>query len=230
MDILGVRVDNLARAEVLKKINLFLKEPKFHQVTTINPEFILAAQKDVEFKNILNAANLNLADGFGLKLAFWKKGERLKARMAGADLLPEILRIAQAQKLGVFLAINKDGLSSLEEVKNALEARFEGLEVSGNELSKSERNLNIDKGEILLCNFGAPDQEKFLKSVKSDRIRLAIGVGGSFDFLTGKVRRAPLWMRQIGLEWLWRFIQQPRRFRRIWNAVVMFPIKIIALK
>lgn len=225
-----MRVDNLTKAEVLEKIGLFLGEPKFHQIATVNPEFILHAQQDTNFKKILNATDLNVADGFGLNLAFWKKGERLKARIAGADLLLDILKIAQAQKLSVFLAINKDGLYSLEEVKSALEGQFEGLEVVGQELLKSERNLDIDKGEILLCNFGAPDQEKFLKSVKSDTIRLAIGVGGSFDFLTGKLKRAPRWMRQIGLEWLFRLIQQPRRFKRIWNAVVIFPIKILFSK
>lgn len=228
--ILGVRVDNLTRAEVLEKINLFLDEPRTHQVATVNPEFILQARRDEDFKNILNSTDLNLADGFGLNLAFWKKGERLRARMAGADFMLDILQIAQARKLRVFLAINKDGLSSLEGVKNALESRFEGLEADGKELSKSERNLDIDNYDILLCNFGAPDQEKFIKSLKSARIRLAIGVGGSFDFLTGKLQRAPLWMRRIGLEWLFRLVQQPRRIKRIWNAVIIFPLKVIFSK
>jgi len=86
---------------------------------------------------------------------------------------------------------------------------------------------------IVFANFGAPYQEKFLnslKSAKNSKMRLVMGVGGSFDYLTGKIRRAPVFTRKIGLEWLWRLIQQPRRIKRIWNAVIIFPIKIIFQK
>lgn len=230
MEILGVRVDNLDKNEILARVSIFLQSGKFHQVATVNPEFILTAQQDEEFKNILNSCDLNIADGAGLELACWKNGERLRARLAGADLLPEVLKIAQAQKLRVFVAINDDGLSHLEEVIEAVRADFEGLDVHGAELGKYSRNYAIDNADILFCNYGAPDQEKFIKSVKSDTIRLAIGVGGSFEYLTGKLKRAPVWMRNCGLEWLWRLMQQSRRWRRIWSAVVVFPIRILFSK
>jgi N-acetylglucosaminyldiphosphoundecaprenol N-acetyl-beta-D-mannosaminyltransferase len=78
-----------------------------------------------------------------------------------------------------------------------------------------------------MCNFGAPWQEFFIRSQKNDIIKIGIGVGGTFDFWTGKVKRAPIFLRKIGLEWMWRLIQQPKRMRRIFRAVIIFPIRVI---
>lgn len=238
MEILGVRIDNLSKAEILEKIKYFLKEEKFHQIATINPEFILEAQKDTEFKNILNNCDLNIADGMGIRFAFLKKGEKLKYRMAGADLLDEILKIANENNLSIFLAANKGGLSSWEETAKVIHQAYPTIKVSGVNLGKNYskeknyelRNMNY---EIVICNFGAPFQEKFIYSLRNqkyDKIRLTIGVGGSFDYLTGKMKRAPIFMRNLGLEWLWRLIQQPSRMSRIFNATIIFPIKIIMNK
>jgi N-acetylglucosaminyldiphosphoundecaprenol N-acetyl-beta-D-mannosaminyltransferase len=109
--------------------------------------------------------------------------------------------------------------------------------VGGEDLANNELDWNvkshISQYNIILVNFGAPEQEQFIYSLKGQenaKIKLAIGVGGSFDFLTGKVKRAPAWMRSIGLEWLFRLIQQPNRWKRIWNAVVIFPIKVLFSK
>jgi N-acetylglucosaminyldiphosphoundecaprenol N-acetyl-beta-D-mannosaminyltransferase len=234
MEILGVRVDNLTRDEVLEKINLFLDEEKFHQIATVNPEFVLEAQKNLEFKNILNSTSLNVADGVGLNLAFWKKGGKLKYRMTGVELMDEIIKIAQARNLSVFVACLDRGLSDQKAVKTALEGQFEGLKVGGADIDPiSGYNDEIKQYNIVFVNFGAPEQEKFISSLKNQKdskIRLAIGVGGSFDYITGKLKRAPKWMRQVGLEWLFRLIQQPHRIKRIRNAVIIFPIKILFSK
>ncbi len=254
MDILGIRVDNLGRKEIFEKIEDFLAEEKFHQIATINPEFILHAQKDAEFKKILNNCDLNIADGVGIKFAFWRYGEKLKARIAGADLFWEILRMANDGGLGVFLAANKSGLSSWEETRDAILKIYPNIKILGaninchserSEESRSDSTSSIStrsfadaqddknkisEADIVFVNFGAPYQEKFIYSLKSQKygkIKLAMGVGGSFDFWVGKLRRAPLRMRQIGLEWLFRLIQQPRRIKRIFNAVIVFPIKIL---
>jgi len=89
-EILGIRIDNLTKIEIQQKVESFLTGDKFHQIATINPEFILAAQENMEFKNILNSCDLNIADGFGIKLAFWRYGKFLKYRMAGIDLMNNI--------------------------------------------------------------------------------------------------------------------------------------------
>ncbi len=234
MKILGVRIDNLEKREILEKIEYFLGEDKFHQIATINPEFILEAQNNLKFKNILNGCALNIADGFGIKCAFWRFGKHLKTRMAGADLLQEILKIAEQKKLKIFLAINKNGLSKFEEVKKTILDIYPSLQIEGVDLDENTDFHSLFTGRrFLFCNFGAPYQEIFLDSQKNAKIRLAMGVGGSFDFLTGKSRRAPVFMRIIGLEWLWRLFQpQPwehkkKRLKRIWKAVAVFPIKVI---
>ncbi|NTW27289.1 MAG: WecB/TagA/CpsF family glycosyltransferase [Candidatus Moranbacteria bacterium] len=242
MQILGVRIDNFSKKEILEKIEFFLSEEKIHQISTVNPEFILRAQKDAEFRSILNKAELNVADGVGIWYAFLRKRKHLESRIAGIDLMQEILQIADRKRLDVFLAIHKNGLSSFAEIKKVLNEKYPNIEVSGDDIDprKSKKMLAAIDHSIVFCNFGFPMQEKFINTLKNrqnsglqlsglqGKIRIAMGVGGSFDFVTGKILRAPLWMQKIGLEWLWRFVQEPRyRFKRIANAVIVFPIKII---
>ncbi|HAR99702.1 MAG: Glycosyl transferase, WecB/TagA/CpsF family [Candidatus Moranbacteria bacterium GW2011_GWC2_37_73] len=242
MQILGVRIDNFSKKEILEKIEFFLNEENLHQIATVNPEFILRAQKDLEFKNILNKSDLNVADGVGIWYAFLRYGGRLKNRIAGVDLMDMILKMADEKNLSLFLAIHKNGLSSFDEIKKVLNEKYPNIEVFGGDID-SRRNKkiipNVDQ-TLVLCNFGFPAQEKFINLLKNKqnsslqlnscrgKIRLAIGVGGSFDFVTGKISRAPHWMQKIGLEWLWRFAQEPKyRFKRIINAVIVFPIRVL---
>lgn len=266
--ILGVKIDNLSKEEILKKVEFFLSDSQFHQIATVNPEFIIRAGEDPEFKNILNNCYLNIADGSGIKLAFWRYGKKLKCRMAGIDLMLEILKLASQRNLKVFLAASSRGLSSWELTRDSINKMYPSLEISGanTDIKKPYSEPVTMNQELVFCNFGTSYQEKFLNSLKSaknglpphlcqnknyvtgnfkeennfteniglqeqrcrGKIRLAMGVGGSFDYLTGKVPRAPEFMRQIGLEWLFRLIIEPRyRFKRIWNAVVIFPIKVI---
>jgi len=229
MEILGTTIDNLTREEILAQIKIFLDEPKFHQIATVNPEFILEAEKNSEFHSVLQNCNLRVADGFGIVLAGLLQGKYI-ARFPGADLLEEILFLANNKKLSVYLAVKKNGLSSYEAVKRIVSKRYTELEISGSDIdSRDIGNWKLEIGNyaIALCNFGAPEQEIFLNNLKDQKnIRLTMGVGGSFDYLTGKQKRAPWWLQSIGLEWLWRFIQQPQRWHRIWNAVVLFPFYV----
>ncbi len=263
VNILGVKIDNLTKQEISERISGFLNDGNFHQVATANPEFILKAQRDDEFKNILNQCDLSVADGFGIKCAFWRFGKHLKARITGIDLAQEILKVASEKNLKIFLAANSGGLSSWEETAKSIKKTYPDLEINGVNLDYEECHfgLNQESREILngtdivFCNFGAPYQEKFLNSLKNGtpphlyekfsnnsfcnnasnlqnqrcggKIGLAVGVGGSFDFITGKIKRAPASMRKIGLEWLWRLIQQPRRIKRIFNTVIIFPIRVL---
>lgn len=264
MEILGIKVDNLSKQEILEKTESFLSDGKFHQIATINSEFILAAQKDEEFKDILNNCTLNIADSMGIKFAFWWMKDKLKYRMTGADLMQEILKLANEKNLSVFLAVNKNGLSSYEETRDALSEKYPKVEFSGENIDPKNCHMShFTCHGALLCNFGAPYQEKFINSVKNDSpphlsvglsddttgvtfendnlnsnfdlrpqrcggiLGVAMGVGGSFDYATGKLKRAPQIMRILGLEWLWRLILQPKRWKRIWKAVIIFPIKVI---
>lgn len=229
MNILGVRIDNLDKKEISQRVENFLLEEKFHQIATVNPEFILEAQKNVEFKKILNDCDLNIADGMGIGLAFWRYRKKLRYRLAGADLLEKILRMANRRDLSVFLAANERGLSNWQETKEAVLKRYPNLIIDGDDIDSKNDFYQIlsSSCQIVFCNFGAPNQELFLRRQKNDRIRLAVGVGGSFEYITGKIRRAPRFWRFFGLEWFWRLILQPKRWRRIFRAVIVFPIKII---
>ena len=232
MKILGVKIDNLARQEILEKVEFFLDSNGMHQIATINPEFLLKAQKDAEFRNILNKTDLNVADGIGIYFAFLRFGKKLKARITGVDLIEDILQLAEKKKMSIFLVGDKKGLSSWQETRDIILEKYPRLEIAGIDLgTKSPRGDLVPNADIVFCALGAPRQEKFihsLKSSKSAKIRLAIGVGGSFDFLTRKVRRAPKFLRKVGLEWLWRLIQEPKyRAKRIFSAVIIFPIRVI---
>jgi len=240
--ILGVRIDNLNRREILEKTAFFLSEKKFHQIATVGPEFVLLAQKDEKFRDILNRCDLNVADGVGIWFAFIRYFSFLKTRFTGVDLMMKILKMAEKRGLGVFLAARKDGLSSWKETRDAILKIYPKLNIAGENYDISviaseawqsrADNFGIassqtPRKDILFCNFGAPHQEYFINSVKNDTIRLAMGVGGSFDFLTGKIKRAPKILRRFGFEWLWRLFQQPNRWKRIFRAAVVFPIKVI---
>jgi len=238
-NVLGVRIDNLSYAEIIKKIKKFLTDSDFHQIVTVNPEFVLEAQKNYPFKQILNQSNLNIADGVGIKLAFYYLGIKLKQRLAGVDLMIEILKIASVKKIPLFLVINQEGLSSFKEIRSAILRLYPQLKINGITISKKTdlslyKKLSFSLPTILFCNLGAPDQEFFINFQKNANIKLAMGVGGSFDFLTGKVKRAPIFMRQIGLEWFWRIFQQKqnrwKRIERILRAVLVFPFQVISKK
>lgn len=242
MEILGVRIDNFSKKEILEKIGFFLTEDKFHQIATVNPEFILRAQNDNEFRGILNKSDLNVADGVGIWYAFLFRGQKLKSRTPGIDLMQEILEIANRRSLSLFLAIHRNGLSSFEEIKKVLNEKYPHIKIKGRDIDprKSKKLIGDVDSDIVFCNFGFPMQEKFVNLLKNKRnsslqlmgsrgkIRLAMGVGGSFDFVTGKIKRAPFQMQKLGLEWLWRLFQEPRyRFKRIVNAVIVFPVRIL---
>jgi len=233
MKILGVRIDNLTEKEIFCKIKNFLEEEKFHQIATINPEFVLQAQRNQQFRDILNKCNLNVADGIGIWWAFLRYGKFLRHRLAGSDLIYDILKMAEGKNLKVFLAINKYGLSNFSEIKHSLLERSFKLCIEGLDVDPGSFNdfPQINDDSILLCNFGAPSQEIFINSQKNAKIRLAMGVGGAFDFMTGKIIRAPLFVRKIGLEWFWRLLFQPQgkliRLKRILNAIIIFPVKIL---
>ncbi|MFZ1720406.1 MAG: WecB/TagA/CpsF family glycosyltransferase, partial [Candidatus Moraniibacteriota bacterium] len=131
MRILGVEIDNLSRTEIISRVDRFLDEPKFHQIATVNPEFLVEADRNPEFRNVLNQCDMRVADGFGIALVSFFRGEKLKCRFPGADLMEEILRMADEKNLSVYLAVRADGLSSYGEIKSVLLGKYPGLQIGG---------------------------------------------------------------------------------------------------
>ena len=232
INILGVQLNNLSKAEALNKVKEYLVGAGQHQIVTPNPEIILAASRDREFFNILNRADLAVADGVALKFAAWLKGKNL-VRIAGADLTQELLSLAEQAGKKVVIFNWRDGLSRREEISRALADKYSKLAVLVVDIGRQEPvdfiQANAFAPEIIFCTLGFPFQEKFIfyNLPNLPTAKIGLGVGGSFDFLTGKLPRAPLWLRRIGLEWLWRLIKQPRRWKRIVKAVIIFPIKFL---
>jgi len=240
INILGVDVAKVRRREFLRIAADYLDQTeRQYFIVTPNPEIILKATADEEFFYILQKADLALADGTGLFFAALIQGHFLR-RIPGSDATLDILKIAQKNKYKVAVIKDDTSLSSAEEIDKALQNKFPGLPVLILTVSNENQNptptpnqldvLNEFQPRIVFAAFGAPAQEKFiyhnLKKIPS--ARLAIGIGGSFDFLTGKIRRAPKLFRRFGVEWLWRLALEPkRRIRRIFNAVVVFPSKVM---
>ena len=222
-------IDALPKEDILSQLRTNLSNPSFFRISTVGPEFLLRAREDEKFKKNLLKADLRVADGFGITLAGWLFGRHIE-RFPGADLLHEILKETENRNFSVFLAVKKGGLSSLDEIQVALLKKYPKLKVTGREFDiTANHRVSVVDSSVVFCNFGAPDQEYFLESLRgrSRSVRLAMGVGGAFDFLTGKLPRAPRAFRLFGFEWLWRLFLQPKRWRRAWRAAVVFPAAIL---
>jgi len=231
INILGINVNNLKKNQALKKIEEFLSGEKQRQIATINPEMILAATgHDEEFFYILNRVDLSLPDGVGLKIAGWFMGANL-ARVTGADLVKDILALAQKQGKRIAIFNWRGGLSKEEDINLALKKQYPGLKAKVVDVGRQEQpdfnEINSFAPGIIFCTLGAPYQEKFIfhSLPELPSVKIGLGVGGAFDFLTGEIKRAPKMLRLLGLEWLWRLYKQPKRWKRIYNAVMVFPYK-----
>lgn len=253
MTVFGVCIDDYTRKEIISHIEEYLSSDTFHQIATINPEFLLRARKNEVFQHTLNACDLRIPDGVGIKVAAHIL--QMKCRFTdlfshsrnlcliphtqqlsvypGIDLMWKTLAIANQRGLSVFLVANKFGLSMWEDAAIEIKKEYPDLKVDGINMDPdaidSLDSIILSPYNLVFCNFGAPQQEYFLsrlRDAKMSSIRVTIGVGGSFDYISGKVKRAPRWMQICGLEWFYRLMKQPLRFFRIIRAVILFPLLI----
>ncbi len=231
--ILGVPISVLSPKDLDYEIRRLLQRRRAHIVTP-NPEFLLLAQKDQEFFSVLTKADLAIPDGIGLKFAAWLKGVNPR-RYSGANLVLYLLQLADHKHLRVAVANWNKGLSSDSEILQSIKNSYPHLKTFIFSLDREKplydvKRLRAFQPDLVFVALGAPQQDIFihnrlLKDISS--IRIAMGVGGSFDFLTGKIKRAPKLIQKLGFEWLWRLLKQPWRIKRIWNAVVVFPLAVI---
>lgn len=227
MEILGVKIDNLDIEEVLERVDGFLNDGRQHYCVTLNPEFLVKAQKDSQFKDIINQADLSVPDGIGLILASWILGQPIKKRVVGVNLMERICQRAVQANWPVLLVGAEQGVA--EKVAANLRKKYSGLNV---EILGAVPQQGAAPKSILFVALGAPKQEKWIvKNLKQmPSVKLALGVGGAFDFISGRARRAPKLVQKVGLEWFWRFSHQPRRVKRIYDAVIKFPLLVIKSK
>jgi N-acetylglucosaminyldiphosphoundecaprenol N-acetyl-beta-D-mannosaminyltransferase len=243
----GITIANISLAEVISKLTEFRRAGGKHMVVTANPEIMLEAKRNPQYQKILKQASLVVPDGFGLILASYLLGQPLtRGRVTGVDLTREIIKNSGEQGYTVFLAgstidvLNKTTLYFKSNYKNinivgkysALTHPLHADKLLGRQLLVHEseeliRLINYANPDVLLLAFGHPKQEFWLaEHINELSIKIGIGVGGTFDYLSGTVRRAPIIFQVLGLEWLFRLINEPQRWRRIYNAVVVFPLAV----
>lgn len=216
-----MRVDCLDAQGALAQIDAFAGSGRLHLVATVNPEFVMQAQRHPAFARVLETADLCLPDGAGVVWAARRQGCALTAAVAGVDLVEPIAAMCARRGLRLFLLGAQPGVA--EELAGKLAAAHPGLAVAahagGPDASYDADTLELlerHRADVLLVAYGAPAQELWIDRLR-DRLRVsvAMGVGGAFDYLTGRVPRAPSWMRRAGLEWLHRLARQPWRIRRM---------------
>lgn len=221
--ILDVPVNSITYENWLQEIDRWIREGGgARHVCTVNPEFIMIAQNDPIFFAILQRAAICVPDGVGLLWASRHLGAPLPGRVTGSDGVPYIARHAAERGWKVFFLGAAPGVA--EKAAAILQERFRGLIVAGthggNPSASDEDRIvelvNSSGADILLVAYGAPGQDKWIaRNLPRLQVSMAMGVGGSLDFVAGVIPRAPHWMRQRGLEWLYRLLRQPWRWRRM---------------
>lgn len=220
VEILGVRVDRVDEAEAKNRAEALLSG-RSHYIITPNPEFVVYAQDDPEFRSIINQADLAIADGVGLIWASRFLGKPLPARIPGTNLAKDLVQYAAQSGKSVFFLGGREGVGEAaagEMKKDYPKLRVVGVwEGEAGEKGDTVARRKVGKGrvDLLLVAFGHPRQEYWIhRNLSKLDVGVAMGIGGAFDFWSGRARRAPEVMQRLGLEWLFRLLTQPWRIKR----------------
>jgi N-acetylglucosaminyldiphosphoundecaprenol N-acetyl-beta-D-mannosaminyltransferase len=220
-EILGVRVDDATYADLLAKVDEFVASGQPHQVVTVNTEMLVAAHDDLKLAQMLNGGDLNVADSVGVLLASRLLGCPLKRRVTGSDGIHELARHSANRGYRVFLLGAAPGVA--ERTAQRLQAEHRELQVVGTHAGSPNQDdsevvisrIKAVSPDLLLVAYGVPAEERWIATYgECLGVPVMMGVGGTFDFIAGVIPRAPTWMRKAGLEWLYRLIREPWRWRR----------------
>jgi N-acetylglucosaminyldiphosphoundecaprenol N-acetyl-beta-D-mannosaminyltransferase len=217
--LMGCQIDNLSMDETLCKVEGLIRSGQPHQHVVVNVDKLVKASRDPELRRIINNCALVNVDGVPVLWAARLLGKPLKERVAGVDLFEALMRRAGEKGWRVFL------LGAREEVVRAVaetyRRKYPRLVLAGwrngywkgaAEEAAVVEDIRASHADLLFVAISSPQKEQFLGRYQAEmRIPFAMGVGGTFDVAIGRVRRAPLWMQKAGLEWFYRFLQEPRR-------------------
>lgn len=223
---LNTYVDNLTAKEAKSCVDLLINTPGYHYVVTPNTDIVVKMQDDPELLDICNKADLILTDGQIVVKLSKKIGTPIKERVAMTDFVWDVMDLADEKGYKVFLFGGKE--DALEKATAKIKEKYRNLNIvdsysppfgfEKDEDKLHEANLRIKKSgaDILIVFLGCPKQEKFIAKNKDKyQVPISITMGGCVDFIAGCVKRAPLWMQNAGLEWFYRFLQEPKRmFKR----------------
>jgi N-acetylglucosaminyldiphosphoundecaprenol N-acetyl-beta-D-mannosaminyltransferase len=226
VDLLGLKFNNLKMGEALTLLKNSIKSKRKTQVSFVNPDCFNKIFSDKEYYRVLQSSDLLFPDGIGVNIACKILDTPLKENINGTDMLPFLCEMAVENNYSIFLLGGKPGIP--EDMKTNLLKKFPQLNIAGlnNGYFDKEREgeyiidkINGSRADILLVAFGAPLQEKWiLKNKELLNCNILMGVGGLFDFFSGNIPRAPKWMREIGLEWVFRLMQEPKR---MWKRYII---------
>lgn len=236
-EIFDLPVSCVNMEQVLEQVSYYLKGDGGHAIFSVNPEKVIRCETDKVLLNYLVEADILIPDGIGVVIAVNLLSDKKIARVAGADLMPRICELSLNNKNGIFLfGATKDvNDRAVDVLKNG----FEGVNIVGTkdgyvkqeDMDDLVAEINASKAEILFVALGSPVQEKWISEYKSKLkyVKVIQGVGGTFDALTGNVKRAPKIFRDIHLEWFYRLVSQPGRIIRQ-TALPKFVVKVFKAK
>jgi N-acetylglucosaminyldiphosphoundecaprenol N-acetyl-beta-D-mannosaminyltransferase len=222
IDILGASIDDVTYDEALERLVEFVQSGEPHRVVTPNPEIVMQARRDPSFRAILNGSDLAIPDGVGLLLAGRMAGTPFRAHVRGTDLVLRLAERSTDEGWRWFLLGAEDGVA--QAAGAALHRRFPGLQIAGampgspDPARDAETRAAIRAAapvHVLLVAYGAPRQETWIdRNQAATGVTIQIGVGGVLNFLAGRSPRAPLFVRRLELEWAYRLVTEPWRWRR----------------
>ncbi len=223
--ILDVDIDQISRKEIDTVLAEKLNGDTLCQIATVNPEFLVEAKQNKSFAQALENADLKICDGIGISLMSRIFLNQRIERITGVEVAERVCKMCSETGKSIFFL---GGFGVAGKVEQEMCSRYPGLKVAGaidGTVSTFDAVADTNPDAILVA-FGAPNQEVWIQEFgrRIPSLRIAVGVGGTFDFWTGKTLRAPEALQKIGLEWLWRLILEPhKRGKRIFNAVCVFP-------
>jgi N-acetylglucosaminyldiphosphoundecaprenol N-acetyl-beta-D-mannosaminyltransferase len=220
--ICNIAIDNVDFREAIERIDSLVKQNTGAYVLTPNVDHLVKLKDDLFFQEIYERADLVVPDGMPLLWISRFLKMPLKEKVSGSDLVPFLCEMARDKGYRLFFLGGREGAALA--AKEKLESRFPGIQIVGtycpsfgfeNELEENRTLMRIIKEaqpHVLLVGLGAPKQEKWIyKYYRETGVPVSIGVGVTFEFISGMIKRAPLWMQRVGLEWFWRLIKEPRR-------------------
>lgn len=235
IDILGIPFVNTTKTKFVEKLDEHLTHQEKAFVVTANPEIVMKAREDEQYKKVINQATYITADGIGVVKAAQLLNRPIPERVTGYDTMLELLKLAEEKQYGIYLL--GAGQETLEKAIQNIQTTYPKINIVGHhngffdwENNSIQQDIIDQKPDLIFVALGVPRQENWIaENLPALEKGVCIGVGGSFDVIAGTVERAPLAWQKANLEWLYRLIKQPSRWKRM-LALPRFGLKILKVK
>lgn len=222
INILGMRIDRVAMDQVLAMVDDYIRDRKPRHFVTADASMVVTAQEDPELHDIIERADLVTPDGAGILWASRQLGVPIKHKVSGVDLVSEVTRLSAAKGYRVYFIGAAPGVA--DEARTNLTEKYPGAQIvgcqdgyfTGEKEPEILENIKKANPDVLFVAMGIPKQEKWINRHKEYLgVPISVGIGGSFDVYSGRVKRAPVWMQKNGLEWLYRLWSNPRKIGKV---------------